>query len=232
MFVSIETEDASLSPSQWRALTEKITATEIASAEKSGRDPVSNGSYAEKLFYIIDSFTRLQNQVHLLIQEKEELHSNLAAKVLENKHLKDEVGMHTMQTLYLEKTKNDLTELIFGLEKMASMLGISEAAGEQKAGGEHALVAALEKQITDVLLEFEASKSRTQELGSKLTGSQKVIDELSTKVKFLEGSLQGRSVQPEVIQEQGVFEVTSVPPESEISEIEDAVRHRVFLYLL
>lgn len=221
--MSIETEEAPLSTSQWRALTDKITGIEIPSAETSGRDPVSDGSYAEKLFYIIDSFSWLQNQVNLLLHDKEELQSNLAAKDLENEHLRDEVETHSRRVQYLEKTKNDLSELILGLKKMASILGVSETDGEQKASGVNALLAALEKQMINVLVEFEAGKSRTQELGSKLIGSEKVIDELSAKVKLLEGSLQGRSIQPEVTQEQRIFEVTSVPPGSEISEIEDAV---------
>ncbi|XP_031401024.1 sporulation-specific protein 15 [Punica granatum] len=216
-----EAEDALLSPSQWRALADKIIGIEISVADISGRDPVSNGSHAEKLFYIIDRFGQLQNQVDLLMLDKEELQSNLAAKVLEIKHLKEEVELQSRHTQHSEKTKNDLSELIFGLEKMASMLGVNEMAGEQKRAEANALLAALEKQMMNVISECEASKSRAQELGTKLLGSQKVIDELSTKVKFLEGSLQGRSLQPEVIQERGIFEATSVPPGSEISEIED-----------
>lgn len=47
------------------------------------------------------------------------------------------------------------------------------------------------------------------------------MDELSTKVKFLEDSNQGRSVSPEDAREESVFETPSLPNRSEITEIED-----------
>lgn len=74
-----------------------------------------------------------------------------------------------------------------------------------------------------VILESENSKSKAQELGAKLFGSQKVMDELSTKVKLLEDSNQSRSASasPEGSQERSIFEAPSLPNRSEITEIED-----------
>ncbi|KAF3971798.1 hypothetical protein CMV_004636 [Castanea mollissima] len=126
-----------------------------------------------------------------------------------------------------EKVKDELSELTFGLEKIIGILG-----GElfdQKSAGVKGHLSVLEKQVVTMPLELENSKSKTQELGTKFLASQKVVDELSIKVKVLEESLQDRSAQTEIGQESSIFEAPSLPTGSEISEIKDADHNRVEL---
>jgi hypothetical protein len=118
--------------------------------------------------------------------------------------------------------KNEMSELFFGLEKLIDIFGDHGFVGEQKSSGEQGLLAALEKQIMALLLEVDNSISHAEELDIKLLGSQKIIDELSSKIKVLEDSLQSRAAKPEIVQERSIFEAPP-PAVSEISEIEDAV---------
>lgn len=188
-----------------------------------GKDSLSSSSYMEKLFCILDSFPELENQVYLLSQDKEHLHSTLAEHALENEHLREEVEVNRRYKVDSEVAKNELFELRSGLEKITQMLGVNDLIREKESLGLGRVVAIVEKQLMNVLLELENSKSRALELGTKLIASQKGVEELSTKVRFLEGSVQGRSVPQDLIQERSVFEANTVSPGSEISEIEDGV---------
>ncbi|XP_030459809.2 trans-Golgi network-localized SYP41-interacting protein 1 [Syzygium oleosum] len=211
-----EAESSFMSPSERTALLDKVDGVRISSEELGGDTEPQISPHVKKLFYIVDSFTRAQEQISLLSHDNQELQSTLADQVLENKHLREEVETHTRYEEDSEKMKRDLLELRVILEKITNMFGGSELVRDHNTSSLKGLLASLEKQIVNVLMEFENSKSEAQELEMKLLGSQKVVEELSSKVKLLEDSLQGRSTQPEIIQE-----APSLPAGSEISEVED-----------
>lgn len=218
-----EVEDPILSASQVRILLERISEIEVPflGSEVEDLDPHGSAN-VKKLFYVIDSITGLQDQINKLSHENEDLQSTLSSKILEIEHLKEEIGMHIEDKDEREKMKGDLFELTLALEKIDNMLGGKGFTGDPKPSDLRGLLPVVEKQVTALLLENENSKSKVQELGIKLLGSQKALDELSTKVKLLEDSLEGRTSQSEIVQERSIFEAPSAPTGSEISEIEDA----------
>ncbi|KAL5760021.1 hypothetical protein ACOSQ2_018859 [Xanthoceras sorbifolium] len=217
-----EVEDSLLSASQVKELFDKINGIDIPFAESEARDlEPENSAYLKKLYYIIDSVTELHHQINLLAHEKENLLSTVSTQTAEIEHLKEEVEMHVGNKTNFERMSSEFSELTFGLEKIFDILGGNEFPLEKKCAGLVGLLPVLEKQVTILVSEAENSKFKAQELGTKLLGSQKVVDELTAKVKLLEDSLQGRTVQPEIVQERSIFEPPSLPTGSEISEIED-----------
>ncbi|KAB1201199.1 hypothetical protein CJ030_MR0G004680 [Morella rubra] len=217
-----EAEDSLLSASQVITLFDKVRDIDVPIAvSKLGEVEPHNSSHIKKLFYIIDSVPALQQQVNLLSQDKDELESTLTTQVLEIEHLKREIENHSQDKQDSEKLKKDLSELTFGLEKIISTFRSSDLV-DQKFTGVKGLLSVLEKQVVSTLLESENSKSKVQELGIELLARQKAVDELSTRVKLLEDSIQGSSSQPEIVQERNIFEAPPLPTGSEISEIEDA----------
>ncbi|KAM7269338.1 hypothetical protein ACFE04_024835 [Oxalis oulophora] len=212
-----EEKSSLMSAFQLKTLFDKINGIEIPFSQSEAE----SSPHVTKLFAIIDCFNELQNQVDSLSYDKEELQTNLSERDLEIEHLKDEIETQRRNNPKPEKIKSELLELTFNLEKIIDKLGASEFYDNQKSSSAKALLTVLEKQATALLLDVENSKSREQELGSKLLASQQFVDELSTKVNSLEGSLQGRSVQPENVRERSIFELSTLPAESEISEMED-----------
>ncbi|XP_057485762.1 trans-Golgi network-localized SYP41-interacting protein 1-like [Actinidia eriantha] len=220
-----EAEDSFLSASQVKSLYEKINDIEIPFAEfQVGDTEFNDSSHAKKkLFYIIDAVASMQRQINLLSDDKEELQSTLVKQVHQIENLKDKVEEQTKEKEYYETMKNELVELELGLDNIIQKLGGNDLVGDQKkSAGMRGLVTVLEKLVLAMIFEYENSKSKAQELGAKFLGSQKVVDELSTRVKLLENSNHGRSSSPpEVAQETSIFEATSLPGRSEITEIED-----------
>lgn len=188
-----------------------------------------NSTHVEKLFHFIDNISNFQHQISLLSSEKEELQSTLQTQLLEIEHLKEDVENYVRDRQDTEKIKNELSLLIYTLEKIIDMSGGNDVVGDEKSAGVKGLVSVLEKQVLAMLLESKNSKSKAQELGTKLVESQKVVDELSTKVNLLEVSAQGRAAQPEIVQERSIFEAPSLPSGSEISEVEDVVSKRYMI---
>ncbi|KAF3431132.1 hypothetical protein FNV43_RR25862 [Rhamnella rubrinervis] len=218
-----DAEDSLLSASQLKALFDKIGGIQISMDESEVGDlKPHNSSHVEKLFYIIDNVPDLQHQIKLLSSEKEELQATLASHTSEIQHLKDEVESHVRYKLDSEKMETELSAVIFTLEKLIGKLGGDSLVGDQKSSGVKGLLSVVEQQVMALFLESESSKSKAQELGAKFVGSQKIVDELSTKVKLLEDSLQGRAAQAEIIQERSIFEAPALPTGPEISEVEDA----------
>ncbi|MBA0738706.1 hypothetical protein Gogos_012033 [Gossypium gossypioides] len=219
-----EAKEPLLSATQLRTLLDKLSVIEIPLVESEDLEPHSS-TEVKKLFSIINSFVELQNQINLLSYEKEELQSMLSQRSFEIEHLKEEIERHVRNKPELEVMKRELSEATFGLENIIVGLEGKELIGSPNSVGMRALLPVLEKQVNALLLEAESSKSRAQELGTKLLGSQNAVDELSTKVKLLEDSLQGRTIQAEVVQDRSIFEAPSASTGSEISEIEDAGSH-------
>lgn len=217
-----EAEGSLLSASQLKTLFDKVERIEIPMAESEVGDVEPHTSaYVKKLFNIVDNATELWQQVNLLSRDKEELESTLARQVLEIEHLKEEVDKYIRDKPDSEKMKNELSELRFGLENIIGMFKVGYLV-DQKFTGAQGLLSVIEKEVSDMLLESENSKSKVQKLGTDLLASQKAVDELSIKVSLLEDSVQGRSAQQEMVQERNIREAP-LPTGSEISEIEDAV---------
>ncbi|KAL5552700.1 hypothetical protein UlMin_040101 [Ulmus minor] len=218
-----EAESSFLSSSQVKTLFEKIKmiGSTVAVFEEDGDLKPHDSIHAKKLFYIVDNFVDLQHQKNLLSDEKEELQSTLETQKVEIQHLKEEVGKHFTDEQDLEKMKNELSDLISGIEKIIGMLGDDSLVEDKNSSSVRERLSVLEKQVMALLLESESSKSKSQELSAKLVGSQNVVDELSSKIKLLEDSLQGRAAQSEIFQERSIFEAPSIPTGPEISEIED-----------
>ncbi|MBA0550994.1 hypothetical protein Golob_021898, partial [Gossypium lobatum] len=215
-----EAEEPLLSASQLRTLMEMLSGIEIPPVESEDLEPHISAD-VKKLFSVIGSFTDLQNRINLLSNEKEGLQSTLSRQKFEIQHLKGEIETHVRNKPDLEHMKMELSEVTFGLEKIIVVLGGKEFIGGQNSVGMKVLLPVLEKQVNAFLLEAKTSKSKAEELGTKLAGSQKVVNELSTKVKLLEDSIRDRTVPPEVVQERSIFEAPSASTGSEISEIED-----------
>ncbi|XP_059633606.1 trans-Golgi network-localized SYP41-interacting protein 1 isoform X2 [Cornus florida] len=216
-----EAEGPVLSASQVKSLFDKISGIEIPFAEfRSDPEPCDSAN-VKKLFYIIDTIAPLHKKVNVLSHDKEELQSDLAKQILEIEHLKEKCEEQNKNDEDYKMMKSELFELALGLENIIQKLGGNELVVDQKSAGARELLPVLEKLVTAIVLESENSKSKAQELGAKLLGNQKVVDDLSTKVKLLEDSSQGRFVSPETLQERSIFEAPSLPPRSEISEIED-----------
>ncbi|KAK2999512.1 hypothetical protein RJ639_008555, partial [Escallonia herrerae] len=216
-------EEPLLSASEVKFLLDKIRGVEIPSEEfEMGNLDPHDSVHVNKLSYIIGSFKGLQHQMMLLSRDKELLQSALAKQALDIEHLEEELEEHVRDKQDLDTMKNELFELASGLENIIQKLGGNQLVGGQKSAGAMELLLGLEKLIMAVILESENSKSKVQELGAKLQGTQKVVDELSSKVKLLEEYSQDRPAAPETIQERGVFEAPSLPNRTEISEIEDA----------
>ncbi|KAL2332705.1 hypothetical protein Fmac_013918 [Flemingia macrophylla] len=221
--VLLAKEESFLVPaSQMRDLFDKIDRTKIPIVESEEDDLEPNTSAPmKKLFYIIDSVTRLHNQMNSLSPDKEKLQSILETKDLEILDLKEEVKQLNRNCEDSTMIKNELSELTYVLEKIMDILGASEWAIDRKSKGVKELMPALEKHIIAILSESENSKSKALELDIKLVGSQKIIDELRTKVKLLEDSLQERTSQPDTVQERSIYETSSLPSGSEITEVEE-----------
>ncbi|KAL7261253.1 hypothetical protein ACSBR1_006819 [Camellia fascicularis] len=219
-----EAKDTFLSASQVKSLHDKLNDIDVPFAEfKVGDTEFCDSDHAKKLFYIIDSVASMQHQMNLLSHDNEELQSTLEDQVRQIEHLQEEVEEHIRDKQDSEKMKSELLEIELGLENIIQKLGGNDLVGDQKSTGVRGLLPVLEKLVMAVILESENSKSKAQELGAKLFGSQKVMDELSTKVKLLEDSNQSRSASasPEGSQERSIFEAPSLPNRSEITEIED-----------
>ncbi|KAG5521057.1 hypothetical protein RHGRI_033572 [Rhododendron griersonianum] len=148
----------------------------------------------------------MQHQMNPLSHEKDELQSTLVKKVLEIEHLKEEVERQILDKQDHENMKNEVLELELALESIIQKLGGNDLVEDPKTVGVRGSIPVLRRQVMAVILESENSKSKAQELSARLLASQKVVDELSTKVKFLEDSKQGRSVSPEVARESRVFD--------------------------
>ncbi|KAL6186403.1 hypothetical protein ACLB2K_042523 [Fragaria x ananassa] len=215
-------EDTLLSASEVKFLFDKIEQIEIPIPESEVGDlGTHNSIHVKKLFHVIDNISHFQHQISSLSCEKEELQSTLRTQFLEIKHLKEELESYVRYEQDTEKMKNELSVLIYALEKITDMLGGNDLVKDEKPAGVKGLVSVLEKQVMALLLEYKNSKSKAQELGTMLVESQKVVDELSSKVNLLEVSAQGRVTQTEIVQERSIFEAPSLPTGSEISEIED-----------
>ncbi|KAF9600274.1 hypothetical protein IFM89_005860, partial [Coptis chinensis] len=173
----------------------------------------------KKFFVILDYVTTLQHDLKSLSHDKEDLQSSLWLPVHEVEYLKKEISSLLSISQDLEKTNYDLAELTIELEKLIQKFGGNVIIRDNKFGVK-GLLSVLENLVVGSILECETSKSKAQESVTKLHDNQKVLDELSEKVKLLEDSSHNRPTLPDAVQERRILE-PSFPSGSEISEIGD-----------
>ncbi|XP_024009020.1 thyroid receptor-interacting protein 11 [Eutrema salsugineum] len=216
-----EAKENPISVSDMRALFDKINGIEVPSVDQVNELDPQSPYDVKKLFAIVDSVTEMQHQIDLLSYGQKELKSTVAAKDLEIQGLKEAAEAESITELELVKANNEMSKLISGLEKLLGVLAGNDPVVDLDFSESWTLLQALERKITSLLLESESSKSRAQELGLKLVGSEKLVDKLSLKVKEFEDKLQSKAIQPDVVHERSIFEAPRAPSTSEISEIED-----------
>lgn len=208
-------EDFPLSASQVKLILDKVNDIEIPDAEFLYQDS-HNSSIVRKLFHLLESFSDSQQKVHMLSNENEEMQSLIDTQILEIETLRKQVEEH----LYNQKNPehlNKLVELESSLRNIIRKLGGNDFMNDAKVDGEIQLLPLLDKLVNSTVLESGSLKSRNEELGAKLLGTQKVVDDLSNKIKLLEDSNNSRAIQPEIGQETGI----SLSTQSEISEMQD-----------
>ncbi|KAL2510310.1 hypothetical protein Fot_33957 [Forsythia ovata] len=210
-----EMEDSILSVSQMKTLFDKISEIEVPDAAFAvgGLEPHDTAD-VRKLFYIIDNFNKLQEMVSSLFHEKEELQSTHDKQVFEIEHLKNNVNEHIKNEKDSERMKNELLEIESGLQNIVRKFGGNELIDDHKVAGVIWLVPILDKLVMAMALESENLKSKTDELGAKLFGSEMLVNDFSNKVN------QSRIAPTENRQERGASEA-SLPAKSEISEVQD-----------
>ncbi|KAJ8438581.1 hypothetical protein Cgig2_024670 [Carnegiea gigantea] len=147
--------------------------------------------------------------------------------ILESENLKSkahqldaDVSKNISDEQELAELKAQLFDLEVGLQRIIRKFR-GDIAVDQKPVATNDLIQALENMVITLIMESENAKSRVHELDSKLLGSQKAMDELLSKVRTLEDSLQSRGFSPETVQDRRIFEAPSRSPASEISETED-----------
>ncbi|CDY27592.1 BnaA09g28150D [Brassica napus] len=213
-----ESKEKLIPASDMRALFDKIGGIDMPSVDQvNGLEPQSPYD-VKKLHAIVDSVSEMQHQIDLLSYGQNELNSTLAEKDLEIQGLKEAAEAKSTTELELVKTKNELSKLISGLEKLLGILAGNDPVVDSDFSESWTVLQALERKVASLLLESESSKSRAQELGLKLVSSEKLVEKLSLKVKELDDKLQSKAIQPDVVLERSIFEA---PSTSEISEIED-----------
>lgn len=215
-----ETEEPLLSAFQLKSLFKKIDGIKIPFAEfevdeLEAQDP----DHVKKLFYIVDCFGELQREMASVSRNNELQQSIIKDQAIEIENLKEEASEYIKYKQDYEKLRHDLAK---GLENIIKNLAGNEVVEIQKTADVMEQLPLLEKLVTAIILESENSKSKAQELDTKILKTQEVVDELSSKVKFFEESNQGREASAGSVQERGSFEAHSLPPRSEISEIDDA----------
>lgn len=213
-----ETEDPLLSAFQLKSLFKKIDGikipfTEFEVDELEAQDP----DHVKKLFYIVDCVGGLQREMASVSRNNELQQSIIKDQAIEIEHLKEEASEYIIYKQDYEKLRHNLAK---GLENIIKNLAGNEVVGTLKTADVMEQLPLLEKLVTAIILESENSKSKAQELDTKILKTQEVVDELSSKVKFFEESKQGREASAGSIQEHGGFEAHSLP-RSEISEIDD-----------
>ncbi|GAB2297824.1 hypothetical protein Dimus_031911 [Dionaea muscipula] len=199
----LEAEEALHWVSKVKNLLDEVDGIEITSVKPQIENFVPQDSpHIKKLMYITANFTKLQHQITSLSRDKEELQATLATQLQEIKHLRQLVeDSSSSSEQEIVKIRSELYDLVEGLEKIIEKLGGSNITGNKNYVATSKLLEALEKLVMALIAESEDSKSRIHELDSQLSGSQKYVEELLSKVKVLEDSLETRDAPVEMLQE-------------------------------
>ncbi|KAL7093851.1 hypothetical protein ACP275_11G064900 [Erythranthe tilingii] len=214
-----ELEDPLLSASQVKYILEKMNEVEVPDVALAVGDSHDSAD-VRKLFYVIDSYNGFLQRVSSLSLENEELQSIADNQILEIEHLQKQLEDLVGSEKDSEKL-DKLLELESGLQNIVRKLGVSDEMDvDLKADRSMGLMQLLDRLVMTTVVESESLKSKNEELGAKLFGAQKVVDDLSNKIKFLEDSNQTRNVPLEIVEQGRGTSITS-SPQSEISEVQD-----------
>ncbi|KAI3694168.1 hypothetical protein L1987_77129 [Smallanthus sonchifolius] len=203
-----EAKNDIMSSSEVKALFNKIDGikTPFPSITTGGREAYDSDPI-KKLFYIVDGVNKLLDEITMLSQSKEELHSNLSKQALEVEHLKEELEETIKDKKHFEKMQKDLFELSIGLERIIRKFGGDE---DKKSADVAGLLPVLDRLVDSIVLDGENSKSEAQELGVKLLETQKLAEELEKKVKLLEDFNQNQACLHETSETSEVEDLGSV----------------------
>ncbi|KAJ4756407.1 Spindle pole body component 110 [Rhynchospora pubera] len=159
----------------------------------------------EKLLNILDQFNELHQRVDFLTYENGDLQSALASSSTETDNLKSEC-----ETIHasLEKIVQKLVQL-----------GGKDIPPDQKQATTMALLSFLEKVVVSLVHDYESSKLKLMEMEGKLQTREKMVGELSSRVKMLEDSYQSWASQAEIGRERSLVDASSSSKNSD--EIED-----------
>ncbi|GER25368.1 TGN-localized SYP41-interacting protein [Striga asiatica] len=212
--------DSLLSSAQMKLIFDKVNEIEVpddAFQIGDSHDPAS----IRKLSYVLDSYNESQEMVTSLSSENEELLSTIDQQILEIEHLKKNVEKHLADEKDSEGMKA-LLELESGLWDIVRNLVGNDMTDGHVVDHWTSLLPLLDKLITAKIHESESLKSKNEELSVQLLGTQKVVGDLSNKVKFLEDSNQAGIFPPEINQERTSTSIASLSTtQSEISEMQD-----------
>jgi chromosome segregation ATPase len=167
----------------------------------------------KKLLYILDQFSELNERVDLLAYQNGDLQSALVSSTTETDNLKRE---HEIVHLSLEKTVQKLVQL-----------GGKDIGQDQKQATTMTFLSFLEKALVSLVHEYESSKSKLMEMEGKLQAREKMVGELSSRVKMLEDSYQSWAAQAEIARDRNLVEASSSSRNSD--EIEDLVCFKLHL---
>ena len=222
-----------MSASQVKSIIDKVKLVNVPDAAFAFGDS-DNSANVRKLFYIIDSFSDYMEQASLLSHQNGELHSTIDKQILDIEQLKRQVEEYVANEKNFEKL-DKLLELESGLQLIAKKLGAGDVMNDSKVNGVLWLLPLLEKLVAAVMHESESLKLKNEDLGAKLLGAQKAVDDLSTKVKLLEDIDKSRANLPEIDQERGTS-AASLSTQTEISEMQDVVNFvlcfSIFVFLI
>ncbi|KAG6426749.1 hypothetical protein SASPL_110982 [Salvia splendens] len=172
-----------------------------------------------KLNPLLINFSEYLEQASLLSHQNGELHSTIDKQILDIEQLKRQVEEYVANEKNSEKL-NKLLELESGLQLIAKKLGAGDVMDDSKVNGGLWLLPLLEKLVAAMMHESETLKLKNEDLGAKLLGAQKAVDDLSNKVKLLEETDKSRAILPEIDQDSGTS-VASLSTQTEISEMQD-----------
>ncbi|XP_020111292.1 restin homolog [Ananas comosus] len=216
------TNDQQFSKDQVETLVDKVNKLNFSSDESQFQgEGIYFSSPIDKLSYIVDKVSDLQHRLDTLTYEKDDMQLLLASHVTEIEQLKKAREFFDSNYQDLESKRSELAELTVGLGKIIDLLGGKDSFEDQKPITVKALLSLLERLAVASTIESENNKSTLQEVEAKLQAKEKVVDDLSTKLKILEDSYRTRLVQSEAAKERTVFEASSSAIGSEISEIEE-----------
>lgn len=216
-----EFEDCPLSGSQIKSILHKMNGIVVpnVSFEFGNKEPDGSADVT-KLFYVIDSFNGPMKQESSLLSENEELQSNIEKHILEIEFMKNKIEDYINNEKVVEEKMGELVEEIeSGLHDMIRKLGGDDLM-DNKVAGARWLLCMLDKLVMASSLESKNLKSKNEELSATLLGAQRVVDDLSNKLKFFEDSNHARFTTPEMDQERGT-PVAASATQSEISEVQE-----------
>ncbi|WOG88702.1 hypothetical protein DCAR_0207937 [Daucus carota subsp. sativus] len=216
-----EKEDTLLSAPQLKSLSRKIDRIKIPTDFEVKELEPHDSNFIKKLYYIVDWVGGMQHEIGSVSFNNELQETIVKDQAIEIEHLKEEVSKHIIDKQNYEKMEHELFELAKGLKNMVHKLGGNEMAETQRTADVIGQLPLLEKLVTAIIWDSENSRSKAQELDTKILRTQEVVDELSSKVKFFEESNKGRGALTNSIQEREDHEAHALSTRSEISEIED-----------